>query len=177
MLLNMKYLLIISLIILSGCDLLKSHSRYILENKSEICAQICSQPIDTETNVVTKDTIWSVDTFEYVLPDSLMIAFYFECDSNRQVMLKNEMQMQNKYGKLLYEFNHGRLNVTALYDTIEVKNKIIHQLKTTITTIETKTPVYVKGDDVVREVQSWWLLMILGAETLLVGWLLIKKGI
>ena len=172
-----KYLLIIlTVFVISGCDALKSHSRYILENKSEICAQICSQPIDTETNVVTKDTIWSVDTFEYVLPDSLMIAFYFECDSNRQVMLKNEMQMKNKYGKLLYEFEHGRLNVTALYDTIEVKNKIIHELRTSKETQIVKVPVEVYKD-VVREVVPWYLWCLIGISAFLNGWLLIKKGV
>lgn len=171
----MKYLLIIlTIIVISGCDALKSHSKYILENKDFICANICSQPIDTNTTSTVKDTTWSVDTFEYILPDSLMAAFYFECDSSKQVILKNQLQLESKYGKLLFDYKKGVLNVTALYDTIEVKNKIIHELRTINNTVEVKIPVYV--EKIVREKYiPYWIWIIITTLGLLSLYLLIRK--
>lgn len=170
-----KYLLItLTIIVISGCDALKSHSRYILEHKSEICATVCSQPIDTNTTTSVKDTTWSKDTVEYYIPDSLMASFYFQCDSNRQVILKNQLQLENKYGKLLFDYKKGVLNVTALYDTIEVKNKIIHELRTVNNTTEIKVPVYV--EKIVKEqFIPWWIWVIITTLGLLSLYLLIRK--
>jgi hypothetical protein len=171
----MKYIIVIlTVLMLSGCDALKSHSRYILENKDKICAQICSQPIDTERHVTTKDTVYVTTESSYVPVDSMSLSLYLYCDSNNQVILKNYEGLKSIYGKMLFDLNKGKLTIKALYDSLEVKNKTIHDFKTDVITVTTKVPVYV--DKVIKEKYiPWWIFLIMGAGAITIIYLLIRK--
>ena len=68
----MRYIIVILIMIMCGCDILESHNRYVLENKEDICANICSQTIDTETNISSKDTTYITIDNTYYGADSMM---------------------------------------------------------------------------------------------------------
>ena len=171
----MKYIIVVILMIfISGCDLLKSHSRWALEHQKELCVTLCSQPIDTNTSIISKDTAYTTIESEYIGIDSLMLYLLFDCDSNKQVYIKNSELLQSKNGKLLYELNKGKLIIKALYDSIEVKNKIIHEVKTNTITTTIAVPVW--SEKVIREKYiPYWVYLIFGAGGIIIIYLLIRK--
>ena len=171
----MKYILSIFVIsIICGCDILKSHSKYILENKDEICSTICSQPIDTETNVLTKDTIYTTIDNTYLGADSMMISLYMYCDSNNNVLIKNSELLQSKYGRMILTHNKDVYTIRALYDSIEIKNKTIHEIKTNTVTVTTKVPVYVEKKVEVRYI-PFWIYCVFTLSGVVIVWLGIKN--
>ena len=171
----MKYILLILVVsVICGCDMLKSHSKYILENKDFICSTICSQPIDTETNVSSKDTTYVTIDNTYLGADSMMLSLYLYCDSSNQVMIKNSELLQSQYGRMILTHNKDVFTIRALYDSIEVKNKVIHEIKTNTITVVTKVPVYV--EKIVKEKYlPWWVIVVFTLSGVVIVWLGIKS--
>lgn len=171
----MRYLILLSIIVLvSGCSIFQSHADYILKHRSEICANnICSQPIDTETFTSSHDTVYTTVETENIGIDSMTLSLYMYCDSNNQVLIKNSELLNSKYGKLLFQLNHGKLTIQSLRDSLKLQHKTVHVIKRITTTVTTKVPVYVYKD---HEVTPWYVWLLLGASGIANVWLVFKKG-
>jgi len=170
----MKYSIIILLVILlSGCDILKSHSKYILEHADEIRLTLCDKAIDTTSHVSIIDTVYEIVQSEMQEVDSMTLMLFLYCDSNNQVMIKNSELLQSKNGKLLYELNKNKLLIRSLHDSIEVKDKIIYNTKTKTITNTIAVPIWTKGD---TEYKIWWWEYIVWTLSgIIIIYLFIKK--
>ena len=157
-----------------GCDILKSHNRYVLENKEDICANICLQTIDTETNISSKDTTYITIDNTYYGADSMMLSLYMYCDSDNQVLLKNSELLQSRYGRMIFSHNKDVYIIRALYDSVEVKNKTIHELKIKTDTVTTKVPVSV--EKVIKErYVPWWVYSLFAIIGIIILYLFFRN--
>jgi len=170
----MRYLIVILIMIMCGCDILKSHNRYVLENKEDICANLCSQPIDTETNISSKDTTYITIDNTYLGADSMMLSLYMYCNSDNQVLIKNSELLQSRYGRMIFSHNKDVYTIRALYDSVEVKNKTIHELKIKTDTVTTKVPVYV--EKIIKErYVPWWVYFLFAISGIITLYLFFRN--
>lgn len=155
--------LLMIILIMSGCSLFQSHADYILKHRSEICANICSQPIDSETFTSSHDTSYTTINTEYLPKDSMSLLLYLYCDSNNQVLIKNSELLTSKNGSLLFQLANGKLTIQSLRDSLKLEHKTIHTTTRIRTTVTAKVPVNVFKD---REVTPWYVWMALGASVI-----------
>ena len=170
---NILAILALSFMILS-CDILKSHNKYILENKDNICATVCTQPIDTEINTSSKDTIYTTTENETMYFDTISLTMLFTCDSMNKVILQHDELIKSKYSKILYELNNGKLVINILRDSLKIKNKVIHSVKTNTVIKTLKVPMYI--NKVINTTSiPWWVYVVFTLSFVFIFFLIIKN--
>jgi len=75
---------------------------------------------ETKTETITKIVLE---------PDSLSMKFLFECDSNNNVLIRENSELKTKGLNVIYRFKNNTLDLSVFTDSIEHLNKLIEITK------------------------------------------------
>lgn len=112
------FIAICMMLLLNSC-----HYRWAIKNREFVCREFCTTS-NNAIDTIVKDSIRIIEK-----SDTAILKAYLHCDSLNNIIMDSINTINGKYVRLLYKYNHGRLLITAVKDSIVHDTIVVHDIK------------------------------------------------
>ena len=140
-------------------------------------------PTHDSTSVISTETV--EDSPTWTDPESILLRFAFECDSNYNVLLRNynelnsglrnKVQIQEviKYREDKTAVQRLEVDISVLVDSLEIQNRTIERLRNEKTYIEVPYPVETPVK-FIPKLYKWSFGVLLGLVVICITYLILR---